>query len=160
MPGTRATIVLAGLLGLIYVASGVLIRPEGLPHQAGPHLVLAGIYAVLIAILARLIRRDSRSGPAAAHPELQPEPQMEPPAEPRSEPTSDPAPKPASLAPHRDRGLLVFVVGYPLASAALGLIPPVAAVIAVLTWAIAVPYGVWQLGRAAYLSVAPRREVR
>ena len=48
----------------------------------------------------------------------------------------------------------------PLASAALGLIPPVAAVIAVLTWAIAVPYGVWQLGRAAYLSVAPRREVR
>jgi len=160
LPGTRATIVLAGLLGLIYVASGVLIRPEGLPHQAGPHLVLAGIYAVLIAILARLIRRDSRSGPAAAHPELQPEPQMEPPAEPRSEPTSDPAPKPASLAPHRDRGLLVFLVGYPLASAALGLIPPVAAVIAVLTWAIAVPYGAWQLGRAAYLSVAPRRDVR
>ena len=35
-------------LGLIYVASGVLIRPEGLPHQAGPHLVLAAIYAVLI----------------------------------------------------------------------------------------------------------------
>ena len=160
LPGTRATIVLAGFLGLIYVASGVLIRPEGLPHQAGPHLVLAAIYAVLIAILARLIRRGRRSGPAATHAELQPESQLEPPAEPPSEPTSDPAPKPASLAPHRDRGLLVFVVGYPLASAALGLIPPVAAVIAVLTWAIAVPYGVWQLGRAAYLSVAPRREVR
>ncbi|HBX80055.1 MAG TPA: hypothetical protein DEH05_02850 [Propionibacteriaceae bacterium] len=155
LPGPRATIVLAGLLGLIYVASGVLIRPEGLPHQAGPHLVLAGIYAVLIAILARLIRRDSRSGPAT-HSELQPEPQLEPP----SEPTSDPALKPASLAPHRDRGLLVFLVGYPLASAVLGLIPPVAAVIAVLTWAIAVPYGAWQLGRAAYLSVAPRRDVR
>ena len=115
---------------------------------------------MFIAILARLIRRGRRSGPAAAHSEPQPEPQLEPPAEPPTEPTLDQAPKPASPAPHRDRGLVVFLVGYPLASAALGLIPPVAAVIAVLTWAIAVPYGAWQLGRAAYLSLAPRREAR
>ena len=153
LPGPRATVIVAGLLGLQYVLAGVLVRPEGMPRTAGPHFVLAGIYAVLIAILVRLIRRDR-----PALPEHLGEPALVDPAPEDAADTAETGTRPG--APQRDSALLVFLVGYPLASAALTVVPPVAALIVVVTWIAAIPYGAWQLGRAAYLSVVPRRAAR
>ncbi len=157
LPGPRVTVVLVGLLGLMYVVSGVLIRPEGVPKDAGPHLVIAAIYAVLITILARLIHRDRQTLPANLRTwEMLGYLQAG-----LADPASARSPGRArSRAPHQDAALLGFLAGYPLASAALTLAAPIAQTIVVVTWLAAIPYGAWQLGRAAYLSLAPRRDAR
>ena len=36
----------------------------------------------------------------------------------------------------------------------------VAKLVAVVTWVVAIPYGAWQLGQAAYLSIVPPRGAR
>lgn len=153
LPGPRATVILAGLLGLQYVVAGVLVRPEGVPQTAGPHVVLAATYVVLIAILLRLIRRDRRALPE----HLRASPMLDHVQAGLADPTLQGTP---ARPPHLDPALRVFLVGYPLLSAALSVVPPVAQLVVVVTWVVAIPYGAWQLGRAAYLSIVPPRGAR
>ena len=143
LPGPRATVILAGLLGLHYVVAGVLVRPEGVPQTAGPHVVLAAIYVVLIAILLRLVRRDRRALPE----HLRASPMLDHVQAGLADPTLQGTPP---RPPHLDPALRIFLVGYPLLSAALSTVPPVAQLVVVVTWVVAIPYGAWQLGRAAY----------
>ncbi len=148
LPGRAATGWLAGALGVLYVASGVLVRPEALPRTPGPHLVLAAAYAALIGMLVRLTRtgrggqQDPLNHPGPGSPAPTPEPTPEPDADEPSRRTVG----------HRS-ALAVFAVGYPLVSAALAAVPPAAETIVVLSWLVAIPFGAWQLVIAARLSV-------
>lgn len=153
LPGRVATGWLAVALGALYLGSAVLVRPEGIPRTIGPHLVLAAGYAVLVTVLVRLVRPARRVTSEVSAPDGVTEAR-----EVSGRHTGVDAELPA---PEGGRGprtpLVVFLVGYPLVSAALAAAPAVAAPIVVASWLVAVPYGAWQLVRAVRLSlVRPR----
>lgn len=150
LPGRVATGWLAVALGALYLGSAVFVRPEGIPRSIGPHLVLAALYAVLVTVLVRLVRRPAPEVSAADEVTEAREVSGRH-TDGRGEPEDQPGGR-GTRTP-----LLVFLVGYPLVSAALAAVPAVAAAIVVVSWLIAIPYGGWQLLRAARLSLGARR---
>ena len=51
LPAGKEAAVLAGLLGLLYLLSGIFTRPEAMPHTIGPHLTIWALYALAILLL-------------------------------------------------------------------------------------------------------------
>jgi hypothetical protein len=73
LPAGKEAAVLAGLLGLLYLLSGLFTRPEAMPHTIGPHLTIWAIYALAIVLLLANLKNapvfneafDSASHPPA-----------------------------------------------------------------------------------------------
>lgn len=63
LPDRRQFVVLAVLLGLLYIVGALLLHPKAMPHTLPPHLIILGLYAVLIVLLWRNIRFGQRLGP-------------------------------------------------------------------------------------------------
>jgi len=119
----REGIVLSSLLLILYIYLGITLRPEALPKTIGPHLTIWALYA-FVGILLFINLRQA--------------PTLE------SNPSNDlrpPVPSELELDPKLRfpwKYLLLFWVIFPVTSAVVSLVKPLAIVVILFSWGVGI----------------------
>jgi hypothetical protein len=123
LPSMREGIVLSSLLLILYIYLGITLRPEALPKTIGPHLTIWALYA-FVGILLFINLRQA--------------PTLE------SNPSNDlrpPVPSELELDPKLRfpwKYLLLFWVIFPVTSAVVSLVKPLAIVVILFSWGVGI----------------------